>query len=257
MVDNYITDLTYIVCNQNKNEEWDGLFSHNMASFWNALTGKSSTHSHHPAHSTTSSSSTTTDTPFPSSAPSHPTAEDLGSFLTPTTYGLSSLHPLAGLSSDTLSYISLDDPSSLLPGSNTGALPSRSFTDDLCYSTGTTYLLGLTTGGLWGFSEGLKKAHPTAPPKIKLNTVLNSVTRRGPFLGNNAGVLALGYTCMNAMLAKVRGKRDSANGVLAGVLAGALWKSTRGPRAIAVAGALTGAVAAVWQVVGRALRDGI
>ena len=225
-----------------------------MTSFWNALTGKSSTHSHPSTHSATTSSSTTTDTPFPSPAPSHPTAEDLGSFLTPT-YGISSLHPLAELSSDTLSYISLDDPSSLLPGSNTGALPSRSFTDDLCYSTGTTYLLGLTTGGLWGFSEGLKKTPPTAPSKIKLNTVLNSVTRRGPFLGNNAGVLALAYTCMNAMLAKVRGKRDSANGVLAGVLAGALWESTRGPRAMAVAGALTGAVAAAWQVVGRALRD--
>ena len=96
-----------------------------------------------------------------------------------------------------------------------------------------------------------------APPKIKLNTVLNSVTRRGPFLGNNAGVLALGYTSMNAMLAKVRGKRDSANGVFAGVLAGILWKSTRGPRAMAVTGALTGAVAAAWQVVGRALREEI
>ena len=62
---------------------------------------------------------------------------------------------------------------------------------------------------------------------------------------------------MNAMLAKVREKRDSANGVLAGVLAGALWKSTRGPRAMVVAGALTGAGAAAWQVVGRALRDEI
>lgn len=224
-----------------------------MASFWNALTNKSPVP---PQPSPSSSSSTTTDTPYPTSHPtSQPTPEDLSSFLTTPTYDASALHPFANLSSDTLSYITLDDPSTLLPGSNTGALPSRSFTDDLCYSTGTTYLLGLSTGGLWGLSEGLRKTPPTAPPKIKLNTVLNHITRRGPFLGNNAGVLALVYTFLNAGLGKVRGKVDGANGVLAGVLAGALWKSTRGTRAMMVAGGLTGCVAGVWQIVGRALRD--
>lgn len=231
-----------------------------MASFWNALTGKSAAAAQHTSPSPSSSFSNTTDTPFPSSAstpPTAPTAEELGSFLTTPTYDPSMLHPLADLTSDTLSYITLDDTASLLgPGSNTGALPSRSFTDDLCYSTGTTYLLGLSTGGLWGFTEGLRKTPPTAPPKIKLNSVLNHITRRGPFLGNNAGVLALAYTCLNAGIGKIRGQTDAANGVLAGAAAGALWKSTRGVRAMAVAGALTGVVAGGWQVVGRALREG-
>ncbi|KAF8423571.1 Tim17/Tim22/Tim23/Pmp24 family-domain-containing protein [Tirmania nivea] len=225
-----------------------------MASFWNALTGKSS-NSHFPPPG--SSFSSTTDTPYPSSpsAPAGPTAEDLSAFITAPTYDPTSLHPLADLAGDTLTYISLDDPSTLLPGSNTGALPSRSFTDDLCYSTGTTYLLGLSTGGLWGFTEGLRKTPRSAPSKIKLNAVLNHITRRGPFLGNNAGVLALAFTCLNAGIGKLRGEVDGANGVLAGVLAGALWKSTRGPRAMAVAGGLTGMVAGLWQVVGRALRE--
>lgn len=225
-----------------------------MASFWNALTGKSSVGTSTRA---SSSFSSTTDNPYPTSpsAPASPTAEDLSSFITTPTYDPSSLHPLADLSSSTLNYITLDDPSTLLPGSNTGALPSRSFTDDLCYSTGTTYLLGLSTGGLWGLIEGLKKTPRAAPSKIKLNAVLNHITRRGPFLGNNAGVLALAYTCLNAGVGKVRGKVDGANGVLAGGLAGALWKSTRGARAMAVAGGLTGAVAGLWQIVGRALRE--
>ena len=229
-----------------------------MTSFWNALTGKPSSY---PPPSSGTSFTSTTDTPYPSnpsnpSNPSHPSAEDLSSFITTPGYDASSLHPLADLSSDTLSYITLDEASTLLPGSNTGALPSRSFTDDLCYSTGTTYLLGLATGGVWGLTEGLRKTPRSAPQKIKLNAVLNHITRRGPFLGNNAGVLALAYTCLNAGVGKVRGEVDSANGVLAGVLAGALWKSTRGVRAMAVAGGLTGVVAGVWQVVGRALREG-
>lgn len=229
-----------------------------MASFWNALTGKSSSSAPTGYPSSGSSFTSTTDTPYPTNPSAHagPTAEDLSSFITTPTYDPTSLHPLADLSSDTLSYISLDDPSTLLPGSNTGALPSRSFTDDLCYSTGTTYLLGLTTGGLWGFTEGLRKTPRSAPPKIKLNAVLNHITRRGPFLGNNAGVLALAYTCLNGGIGKLRGEVDGANGVLAGMLAGALWKSTRGVRAMAVAGGLTGLVAGLWQVVGRVLREG-
>jgi hypothetical protein len=41
--------------------------------------------------------------------------------------------------------------------------------------------------------EGLRRTAPNAPPKIKLNSVLNAVTRRGPFLGNSAGVVAMVY----------------------------------------------------------------
>jgi len=34
--------------------------------------------------------------------------------------------------------------------------------------------------------------------KLLLNQILNHVTRRGPFLGNSAGVLAMTYNLMNA-----------------------------------------------------------
>jgi import inner membrane translocase subunit TIM23 len=44
-------------------------------------------------------------------------------------------------------------------------------------------------------AEGLRRTQ-NSPPKIRLNGVLNAVTRRGPFLGNSAGVIALVYNGM-------------------------------------------------------------
>ena len=53
----------------------------------------------------------------------------------------SKLHPLAGIE-DKLDYLLLDDDkTSDLPGAE-GAIPSRGWSDDLCYGTGTMYLSG-------------------------------------------------------------------------------------------------------------------
>lgn len=51
------------------------------------------------------------------------------------------LHPMAAIG-DKLDYLLLDDDkTSQLPGAGT-PLPSRGWSDDLCYGTGTTYLTG-------------------------------------------------------------------------------------------------------------------
>jgi len=56
-------------------------------------------------------------------------------------YDPAKLHPLADLG-DKLDYLLLDDDkTSDLPGSST-AVPSRGWSDDLCYGTGTMYLSG-------------------------------------------------------------------------------------------------------------------
>lgn len=56
-------------------------------------------------------------------------------------YDPAKLHPMAGLE-DKLDYLLLDDDkTSELPGSGT-AIPSRGWSDDLCYGTGTMYLSG-------------------------------------------------------------------------------------------------------------------
>lgn len=101
-------------------------------------------------------------------------------------------------------------------------------------------------------TEGLKK-HADAPPRIKLNGVLNSVTRRGPFLGNSAGVLALAYNGLNSTIAYYRGKHDTANSVLAGALAGALFKSTKGLKPMLWGSTLVGLTSGAWNIGSKAL----
>lgn len=168
-----------------------------------------------------------------------PTANDL----LMAAYDPAKLHPLAGLG-DKLDYLLLDDDkTNELPGSGT-AIPSRGWSDDLCYGTGTMYLSGtsrslsdysictlffslrtshvpcasltlsrhlrrtilgffivmtchmfillfpgLTLGGLWGLQEGARRPLAVSNTRLRINSVLNSVTRRGTFIGNSAGVM--------------------------------------------------------------------
>lgn len=160
----------------------------------------------------------------------------------------SQLHPLAGLNQDTLDYLSLDDSAlSDLPG-NQSALPSRGWSDDLCYGTGVSYLTALSIGGAWGLAEGLQKNPPSMAPRLRLNGVLNAVTRRGPFLGNSAGVIAMVYNGMNSTIGYYRGKHDMTNSIVAGALSGALFKSTRGTRQMAISSGICATVAGTWAV---------
>lgn len=49
--------------------------------------------------------------------------------------------------------------------------------------------LGLALGGLWGFREGSSRKLAVSNARLRINSILNSVTRRGSFMGNSAGVL--------------------------------------------------------------------
>ncbi|KGO73114.1 Mitochondrial inner membrane translocase subunit Tim17/Tim22/Tim23/peroxisomal protein PMP24 [Penicillium italicum] len=183
----------------------------------------------------------------PSSAP------DATSFLSEVAIpDPSRLHPLAGLNQEALDYLSLDDSAlDELPGSRS-VLPSRGWSDDLCYGAGTTYLVALTTGGAWGLAEGLRKTPATAAPKIRLNSVLNSVTRRGPFLGNSAGVVAMVYNGFNSGFGYVRGKHDASNSIAAGALSGMVFKSTRGIKPMMISGGIVASIAGAWAVTRKA-----
>src|SRR6267154_3452056 len=48
---------------------------------------------------------------------------------------------------------------------------------------------GLALGGVWGVSEGARRPLAVSNTRLRINSVLNSVTRRGTFIGNSAGVL--------------------------------------------------------------------
>lgn len=217
-------------------------------SVWDAFTGKKSKQSSDTLPSPSQSSpsdggATFAPTPFdPSTA-----ITDASSFLG-TLPDASKLHPLAGLNQQTLDYLSLDESTlSDLPGSRS-ILPSRGWSDDLCYGSGVTYLSALSIGGAWGLVEGLNRAPAGAPPKLRLNSVLNSVTRRGPFLGNSAGVIAMVYNGFNSTIGYYRGKHDASNSIVAGALSGMLFKSTRGLKPMMISGGIVASVAGAWAV---------
>ncbi|CAG8975358.1 hypothetical protein HYALB_00005688 [Hymenoscyphus albidus] len=223
-------------------------------SIWDKLTGRKSSST--TSSSTTSPTSNSTQDSFQPAAPAPfdpQEAQDVSSFLTgPAFADPSQLHPLAGLNQQTLDYLSLEDSAlSDLPGSQS-ALPSRGWSDDLCYGTGVTYVTALGLGGAWGLQEGLRRSI-NQPPKLRLNSVLNAVTRRGPFLGNSAGVIAMVYNGINSFIGHTRGKHDSVNSIVAGALSGMLFKSTRGVRPMMISGGIVASVAGAWAVMRKAI----
>ncbi|KAH6984865.1 mitochondrial import inner membrane translocase subunit tim23 [Ilyonectria robusta] len=217
-----------------------------MSSLWNAFTGGNKPTPQQQQQQHTSTQEPTHHLSFDPSQ-----GQGVESFLQSSAFAdPSQLHPLAGLNRDTLEYISLEDSAlSDLPGGQS-VLPSRGFTDDLCYGTGITYLAGLSIGGAWGLQEGLRRSYGQ-PPKLRLNSVLNAVTRRGPFLGNSLGVVAIIYNCLNSLVGSLRGKHDSVNTIVAGGLSGMVFKSTRGLRPMMISGGIVASVAGVWAVTRR------
>ncbi|PSK35328.1 hypothetical protein C7M61_004573 [Candidozyma pseudohaemuli] len=163
------------------------------------------------------------------------------------------LHPQAGLDRG-VEYLDLeDDKISDLEGAQ-GVIALRDWKDDLCYGTGTVYLLALGIGGAYGLQEGLSKMPPESPPRLKLNTVLNHITKRGPFLGNTAGCLAMGYNLVDAIIDNWRGKHDDLNSLAAGAISGAVFRLAAGLKpAMYLAGLMT-AAAGAWCAVRRSLQ---
>ena len=222
-------------------------------SFWGVLTGKKSSQASSSVDTSAPTShdrtATTTATTVQPNNFDPTSAQDISSFLNDVDFqDPTRLHPLAGLDRDTLDYLSLEDSAlSDLPGAQS-ALPSRGWSDDLCYGTGVTYLSALTMGGSWGMIEGLRRSPPNAPPRLRLNSVLNSVTRRGPFLGNSAGVIAMVYNGVNSTIGYYRGRHDAVNSITAGAISGMLFKSTRGARPMLISGGIVAGVAGAWAV---------
>lgn len=163
------------------------------------------------------------------------------------------LHPLAGLYKG-VEYLDLEeDRLTELEGAQ-GVIALRDWKDDLCYGTGTVYLLGLGIGGAYGLQEGLLKMPADSPPKLKLNTVLNHITKRGPFLGNTAGCLAMGYNIVDALLDHWRGKHDDLNSLTSGAISGALLRCALGVKPMAYSAAMMTGAAGAWCALRRVLQ---
>ncbi|KAH8832364.1 hypothetical protein DL96DRAFT_650669 [Flagelloscypha sp. PMI_526] len=63
--------------------------------------------------------------------------------------------------------------------------------------------------GCWrrvGTRKGASHLLAVSISRLRINSILNSVTRRGTFIGNSAGVLALAYNGVNSTIDAYRGK---------------------------------------------------
>jgi len=117
----------------------------------------------------------------------------------------------------------------------------KSWNEMMFDRTGSSYLTGLTVGGVWGLWEGVRTPEGRTF-RLRMNSILNGCTRRGPFLGNTLAVLALMYSPLESLIGHYRGEQDSMNSVAAATLTGVIYKSTAGVRAMCVAGVVGGAV---------------
>lgn len=63
----------------------------------------------------------------------------------------------------------------------------------LCYNTGVLWVSGFMGGGMYGFVEGWRNA-ASSNTKVRFNSVMNAVSKRGSYYGSNLGVIAFVHT---------------------------------------------------------------
>jgi import inner membrane translocase subunit TIM23 len=121
----------------------------------------------------------------------------------------------------------------------------------LFFNTGVFWLGGFTAGGLYGMQDGWRNA-PSPSIKIRINSILNGVSKHGSNLGNNLGVLVFLHTGLTYIadevltLDRVSGFEASIP-LASGFVTGALFNHARGPRAAVLSGVIgCGLSAAHW-----------
>jgi hypothetical protein len=66
----------------------------------------------------------------------------------------------------------------------------RSWNEKWFDRVGTSYMIGLGVGGVWGLHEGIRNPE-SITRRMRANSVLNGLTRRGPFMANTLAVLGM------------------------------------------------------------------
>lgn len=106
-----------------------------------------------------------------------------------------------------------------------------------------------SAGSLGAGSTAQSASLGTISWRLRLNAILNGITRRGSFTGNTCGVLALMYNAFNCTLDRQRGQHDQWNSVIAGGLTGALFRCTAGLQKMLIASSLMATGAMGWSIV--------
>ena len=67
----------------------------------------------------------------------------------------------------------------------------RSWNEKWFDRVGTSYMIGMVSGGVWGLHEGVfSPERQSLTGRMRANAILNGLTRRGPFMANTLAVLS-------------------------------------------------------------------
>lgn len=130
----------------------------------------------------------------------------------------------------------------------------------VCYGVGTTYIMGLGLGGVWASMEALFSGRSLALPttRLRLNHLLNTVSSRGPFLANNGACLALLYNVVHGAIIhnQPNGEHGLLTATVSAAVSGALFRMSRGPRAMGQGAAVLGSAMLLYASVRDYIRHG-
>jgi hypothetical protein len=114
----------------------------------------------------------------------------------------------------------------------------RDFGGHTLVFTGAMWVGGFAAGGLYGFQEGWRSAKSEAL-SVRMNSVLNQVTKRGNKAANVLGTLAFMHTGASWIFHKLEVEQyyDSrwTAPALAGAVTGGIYKCTASPRVAVLA----------------------
>lgn len=106
------------------------------------------------------------------------------------------------------------------------------------YNTGSFWLTGFCFGGAYGFLEGWREA-VSPNMRIRFNSVMNGISRRGASWGNSLGAVAFLHTSLVYVADELKIDyylpSEFTKPAFAGFFTGAIYKSTRGVRAATLA----------------------
>ncbi|CAI5740592.1 unnamed protein product [Hyaloperonospora brassicae] len=126
----------------------------------------------------------------------------------------------------------------------------RPFMEQMSGSCGTAYFSGILGGGAYGALRGFSRS-PSTKFKIRMNSLMNGAATRGSKAGNALGCLAMIYKAFEyvADSAEIENivKLDQVTPILASAATGVFYKSTAGPKAMVLAGALGAGLMTVVQ----------
>ena len=112
----------------------------------------------------------------------------------------------------------------------------------LSQNTGLFWLGGFAAGGAWGSREGLSTV-ANATTRMKVNAIMNGVSRSGSKVGNALGVIACAHTLMGwvadeqLQLEELTGSQFAVP-AFAGFTTGLIYKSTTTPRGAFLGGCI-------------------